>query len=198
MLGLAAAIFLLAVAPDPAHAHGGVVEEDDVCVLRVDYLKAHFKAYQPQTSGHGEFCEDLPEATETVFILEYLHDELARLPIEFRIIRNTTGKGRYARWDDILRLDDLDAVTVFRQEPIVEPDVFSIVHEFDAEGEYIGIVTIADENNARQRLAVFPFEVGYTGMGYWPYIVGLLVLIQLQYLWMSGRLARWRAARKKR
>lgn len=198
MLGLATAVFLLAMTPGSAHAHGGVVEEDDVCVLRIDYLKAHFKAYQPRTSGHSEFCEDLPDAAETVFILEYLHDDLARLPIEFRIIRNTTGKGRFARWDDIQALEDLDGVTVFHMEPVVEPDVFSVVHEFDSDGEYIGIVTIATESNARLRIAVFPFEVGFTGMGWWPYIAGLLVLIQLQYLWMSGRLARCFAARKKR
>jgi hypothetical protein len=192
MLGWASALILLAMAPDPAQAHGGVVEEDDLCVLRIDYLKAHFKAYQPRRSGHEEFCEDLPDAAETVFILEYLHDELARLPIEFRIIRNTTGKGRFARWADIRQLEDLDAVTVYHREPVVDPDAFAVVHEFDADGEYIGIVTIATESNSRMRIAVFPFEVGYTGMGWWPYIVGLIVLIQLQYLWMSGRLARWR------
>lgn len=198
MIGLATAVFLLAMMPGPAHGHGGVVEEDDVCVLRIDYLKAHFKAYQPRTSGHAEYCEDLPDASETVFILEYLHDELGRLPVEFRIIRNTTGKGRFARWDDIRQLEDLDAVTVFHQEPIVEPDVFSVVHEFDVDGGYIGIVTIATEGDARSRIAVFPFEVGFAGVGWWPYIVGLLVLIQLHYLWMSGRLARWIGARNKR
>ena len=40
--------------------------------------------------------------------------------------------------------------------------------------------------------AVFPFQVGFTGFGYWPYIIGLLVLLQLQYLLMGGRYARWR------
>jgi hypothetical protein len=38
---------------------------------------------------------------------------------------------------------------------------------------------------------VFPFEVGYTGFGYWPWLVAVLLLVQLQYLYMSGRLARW-------
>ncbi len=42
--------------------------------------------------------------------------------------------------------------------------------------------------------AVFPFEVGYTGFGYWPFILLLLLLIQLQWLFMSGRLKRWRGA----
>ena len=43
--------------------------------------------------------------------------------------------------------------------------------------------------------AVFPFEVGYTGLGYWPFFILLLLAIQLQYFVMSGRLKRWRENR---
>ena len=179
-----------------ARAHGGVVEEEDICVIKINYLKGHFKIYQPRTDGHREYCEDLPNATESVFVMEYLHDEFAKVPIEFRIIRDTTGKGRFARWDDVEAIADLDAVTVFYRRPAVEPDVFTAVHEFDAEGDYIGIVTLDVGESDRPYRAVFPFEVGYTGLGYWPYIVGLLVLIQLQYLVMSGRLARWWKSRR--
>jgi hypothetical protein len=42
---------------------------------------------------------------------------------------------------------------------------------------------------------VFPFEVGYTGLGYWPFFILLLLAIQLQYFVMSGRLKRWRENR---
>ena len=31
------------------NAHGGVVQEDDLCVIKVDYLRAHFKVYQPRS-----------------------------------------------------------------------------------------------------------------------------------------------------
>ena len=51
----------------------------------------------------------------------------------------------------------------------------------------------ADE---RLHIAVFPFEVGFTGFGYWPWVVGAVLLIQLQYLLMSGRIAKWRASRR--
>ena len=51
-------------------AHGGVVEEDDLCVIKVNYLRAHFKVYQPSTLGHEQYCEDLPMATESVFVME--------------------------------------------------------------------------------------------------------------------------------
>jgi hypothetical protein len=186
-------ISILLVAPwQQAAAHGGVVEEEDLCVITISYLKAHFKIYQPRVDGHEEYCEDLPNATESNFVMEYLHGELSRVPVDFRIIRDVTGKGRFARWEDIAAIDDLDSVTVFYQPPTIEPDVFTVLYDFTEEGEYIGIVTAAPSSEDRQHIAVFPFEVGYTDYGYWPLIVGVLILIQLQYLLMSGRLARWR------
>jgi hypothetical protein len=189
---LALVLAVLALASQDIFAHGGVVEEDDLCVIKINYFKGHFKIYQPRTSGHKEYCEDLPSATESVFIMEYLHDGMADVPIDFRIIRDVTGKGRFARWEDVAQIDNLAAVTEFYQEAVVEPDVFTVVHEFDQEGDYIGIVTLGTEDSGKIYRAVFPFEVGFTGLGYWPYIVGLLVVIQLQYLFMSGRIARWR------
>lgn len=173
------------------------MEEDDLCVIKISYLKAHFKIYQPRIDGHDEYCEDLPNATESVFVLEYLHDELAKLSIDFRIIRNVTGKGRFARWEDVVAIDDLDSVTVFYQEPVIEPDVFSIFHDFDEEGDYIGIVNVSRDTGATLKAAVFPFEVGFTGLGYWPFFVALVLIVQFQYFVMSGRVARWCARRKK-
>ncbi len=175
-----------------AEAHGGVAPDGDSCVITISYLKAHFKIYQPLTDGHDEYCEDLPNATESVFVMEYLHDELARVPVDFRVIRDVTGKGRFARWEDVAEIEDLDSVTVFYQAPVIEPDVFTVIHDFREEGDYIGIVTAQPDSGDRQHIAVFPFEVGYTGVGYWPLFVGVVLLVQFQYLLMSGRLARWR------
>ena len=183
---------LLTASWQPAAAHGGVVEEEDLCVITISYLKAHFKIYQPLTDGHEEYCEDLPNATESIFVMEYLHDELARVPIDFRIIHDVTGKGRFARWEDVAAIADLDSVTVLYQPPTIEPDVFTVLYDFTEEGEYIGVITAAPSSGDRQHIAVFPFEVGYTDYGYWPLIVGVLLLIQFQYWLMSGRLARWR------
>ncbi|MDA0707025.1 MAG: hypothetical protein O2907_02885 [Proteobacteria bacterium] len=184
-------MLLLPVLWQQAHAHGGVVEEADICVIKISYLKAHFKIYQPRTSGHKEFCEDLPDATESIFVMEYLHDELRRVPVDFRIIRDVTGKGRFARWEDVAAIEDLDSATVMYQPPLVEPDVFTALYDFTEEGDYIGVVTATPDTGERLHIAVFPFEVGHTGFGYWPLIIGLLLLVQLAYLYMSGRLARW-------
>ena len=180
---------MLAVAT--ASGHGGVVEEDDLCLIKVDYLSAHFKIYQPRQSGHRQFCEDLPAAGESVFVMEYEHDALASMPVDFRIIKNTTGKGRFTRIDDVDAIDDLDAVTVYYRPPTVEAHVYTVLHEFSAEGDFVGIVSARHPVSGKVYAAVFPFEVGFTGVGYWPLILLILAAVQLQYLLMSGRLKRW-------
>lgn len=183
-------LILLLVAPQAA-GHGGVVEEDDVCVIKVNYLRAHFKIYQPRTRGHEQFCEDLPDATESVFVMEYMHDALQTMPVDFRIIRDVTGKGRFARMEDVAAIDDLDEVTVFYRPSIVEPDVYTVSHTFGEEGDFIGIVSAHHPDTGVVYASVFPFEVGFTGLGYWPVFIALLLLIQLQYLFMSGKLKSW-------
>ena len=85
-------LIALGFAQDYAHAHGGVVEEEDLCVIKVNYLRGHFKIYQPLIDGHEEYCEDLPNATETVFVMEYLHDSLGQAAVDFRVIRDVTAK----------------------------------------------------------------------------------------------------------
>lgn len=174
-----------------ALAHGGVVEEDDLCVIKVNYLRAHFKVYQPRATGHEQYCEDLPSASESIFVMEYQHDSLSQMPIDFRIIHDVTGKGRFARLEDVYKIADIDSATVFYQPPVIEPDVYAVNYEFVEEGDFIGIVSARDPETGKLYAAVFPFEVGFTGFGYWPIFAGLLVLIQIHYLYMSGRLKRW-------
>ena len=179
-----------------AHAHGGVVEEEDLCVIKVNYLRGHFKIYQPLIGGHKEFCEDLPNATETVFVMEYLHESLGEAAVDFRVIRDVTGKGRFARWEDVAGIEDLESATVFYHEPRVDPDLLTVVYDFTEEGDYIGIVTANVDGEERIYRAVFPFEVGFTGLGYWPFFIALVLAVQIQYFFMSGRFSRWRARRK--
>jgi hypothetical protein len=189
---------ILLLLPCFAAAHGGVVQEADQCVIKIAYLRARFKIYQPLVDGQKQYCEDLPNATESVFVMEYLHDGLAGTPIDFRIIRDVTGRGRYARWEDVEKIPDLDRVTVFHRPAAVDPDVFTTLYDFDAEGEYIGIVTASVGESGRTVRAVFPFQVGFAGFGYWPAIIAILVVLQLQYLVFSGRLKSWRASRRPR
>ena len=182
-----AAIPLLCLAPMTGFAHGGVVEEDDLCVINIGYLKAHFKIYVPQETSHEQYCEDIPVRGESVFVMEYQHDNLNNAEIDFRIVRNVTGKGIFARLEDIEAIGDLDDVTVRYAKPAIVPDVFTLLHEFENDGEYVGIVSARQEESGKLYTAVFPFEVGYTGLGYWPLIIGAVILLQLHFWFMSRR-----------
>jgi hypothetical protein len=187
LLGAALLAALLGAAA-PAGAHGGVVLEDDQCVIKVGYLKGHFKIFLPRARGHQEFCEDLPAAGETLFVMEYLHEGLAAAPVELRIVRNTTGLGRFTRPADLDGLD-LQAITVFHRRASSDPDVFTAVHAFDEPGEYVGIVTAHPAGVREPYTAVFPFRVGFTGLGHWPWF-GLFVLFLIGNLWfVKQRLA---------
>lgn len=191
-------LLCLGSAERPAFAHGGVVLEEDLCVINIGYLQAHFKIYLPQERQRQEFCEDIPSTGESVFVMEYLHSGLDEATIEFRMIRNVTGLGRFAGLEEIEKIANLDEVTVFFQPPAVIPGVYSVVHRFDEPGDFIGVVTATPHDAGDPYIAVFPFQVGFTGFGYWPFIFIAIVLLQL-HLWHSnGRLSRWLARLNRR
>ncbi|MEM9208059.1 MAG: FixH family protein [Pseudomonadota bacterium] len=173
--------------PTTAWAHGSVSNEDDLCAIQIGYYKAHFKIYLPRTRQHRDYCEDLPGTGESVFVMEYLHPGLGEIPVDFRIIRDTTGMGRFAQLEHVQALGDLEPLTVFYQPPTVKPDVFTVMHTFDRPGEFIGIVTAVPHGGGEPYAAVFPFRVGFIGFGYWPLIALLVIVLHLNYLYMSGR-----------
>lgn len=187
-LALGAGLVLVIV--NAAIAGGGVLLKDDVCIIQIGFYEAHFTAYQPQTSGNTEFCEDLPNTGETIFVLDYLHGSLKEVPVDFRIIRDTTGLGRFARWEDVAKLADIDEQTVYYQEPTVKTDArFEVHHDFDSTGDYIGIVTAGHPTNDNIYNAVFPFSVGAFRFPYWALGVafGVIAVLLLQYLIAGNR-----------
>ena len=185
-------LVFLAVGPwQNAHAHGGVFLEDDICVIQIGFYKAHFKIYQPQISRHEELCEDIPHADESVFVLEYLHNSLREVPVEFRIIKDVNNYGRFVNWNDIK--EDLPRNTVFYQPPQVQQDgVFLALHKFTEEGNFIGIVTAKSPTGRNTYTAIFPFRVGGADWGLIPWFIGLAAFLQLNYWLMSGGYARMR------
>ena len=92
-----------------AAGHGGVAFEDDLCVISIDFMQAHFTVFQPETSDSTEYCEDIPNVTRSVFVMEYLHDLLTEMVLDFRIVRDVNDVGRFASWEDIEAIDDLEA-----------------------------------------------------------------------------------------
>ena len=171
---------LVSVFAENLLAHGNVVEENDICQLEVGFLRAHFKIYLPMTHDREEFCEDLPSPAESVFVMEYEHELLSSMLIDFRIIRDVTGLKAFVREEHIIAIDDLDAATVFYKPAVIEPDVFSVVYHFDAADWYVGIVRAS--LGGETYTAVFPFEVGFTGIGYWPFFA-LLIFLLISLVW---------------
>ncbi len=189
-LAILCLLLCLANGEQIAFGHGGVVLEEDLCVINIGYLQAHFKIYLPQEHQRQEFCEDIPSTGESLFVMEYLHPGLDEATIDFRVIRNVTGLGRFAMWEDVARIADLDEVTVFYHAPAIVPGVYSVVHRFDEPGEFIGIVTAAPGDGGAPYTVVFPFEVGFTGFGTWPLILIAIAVLQLHLWYSGGRLQR--------
>jgi hypothetical protein len=175
----------------PVFGHGGVVLEEDRCVINIGFLTAHFTVYQPETRASEEFCEDIPDVTASVFVMEYLHDFLREMPVDFRIIRDLNEVGEFARWEDVEAIDDLESVTVFYQSPSIEANAnYTAEYAFQEKGTYIGIVTAQHPDQERQYNAVFFFQVGGPDLGTLPLFIALLVALQLGYWLFDGGWAR--------
>ena len=180
--------------PQPARAHGGVSLSEDLCMLEIGFFRAHFKVYVPERRQHEEFCEDLPVAGNTLFVMEYLHPSLDTVPIDFRIIRNVTGLGKYTKLADVQKLPNIEELTVFHKPAASQADVFTIRFNFESAGDFVGIVTVQQPETGQLYTAVFPFAVGFTGLGYGTWFLLGAVALHLQYLYMSGWFKRRRQA----
>lgn len=169
----------------PVFAGGGVILQDDVCIIKIGFYEAHFTAYQPDTSGNKQFCEDLPDIGQTIFVLDYLHDSMKEVPIDFRIIRDVTDLGQFVRPEDIEALGDLGEHTIYYHAPTVETDASLTVEPLlPAEGKYIGIVTAGHPTNNNIYTAVFPFEVGAINISYiFPLLAFLAPALVVWLLW---------------
>lgn len=161
-------------------AHGSVVAEGDNCLIQFDFYSAHFTVFQPRTRLHNTFCEDIPDVDESVFVMEYLHNSLREVPVDFRLVRNTTTLGRFVKWTDLEAMGDLGNITEFHQNFPPQPDgVLRVMHRFEQPGDYIGIVSAPHPSLDLVYYAVFPFRVGRSALDYWPWTLPLLAAVGL-------------------
>lgn len=164
-------------------AHGGVGMVEGQCIIQMGNLEARFTGYQPISRGNEEFCDDMPDLTNSIFVLNFIHDVLKIMPLDFRIIRDEKNFGLTATEDDILTLGDLSSVTEYYQSPILYEDgMVKFQHEFSKAGIYIGIITAQHPSQNLIYKAVFPFRVGAINYSdYWPLFVLVLVALQVMY-----------------
>jgi hypothetical protein len=167
------------------YGHGGVYLEEDICFIQMGFLTAHFTIYQPENRGNEEFCESVPEATDSIFVLDYTHDALSNFPIEFQIIKDDMDLGIFARIEDVESLANIDELTVFHE--YIEPNgsqSLVIEHNFIDEGWYIGLIRVTNPETNIVYATVFPFEVGSDNSLLFLFI--LLVLI-LQFFYFKSQ-----------
>jgi hypothetical protein len=175
----------------PTLAGGGLILRDDVCIITLGFYEAHFTAYQPDTRGNEEFCRNLPDTGETIFVLDYLHDSMKLVPVDFRVIKDATGLGQFVRWEDVQKIASIEVVSVFYRPPEIEPNgSYRVQHNFLEAGDYIGIVTAGHPTSDKTYNAVFAFSVGKTNYPFWALyllVAGLFVyLIRYAYVSMAS------------
>lgn len=160
-----------------ANATGGGVGEASHCIVKIGFYTAHFSLYQPQTSGNDEFCQDLPLPGDTLFVLDYLHDTLKDVKVGFRIIKNVTDLGRFAKWRDVDALENIENHTVYFQRPVIRTDGrLSVNFHFSEAGDYLVVVTAAHPSKSTIYHAVFPINVD-TSNGYWWVVLAVLAVV---------------------
>jgi hypothetical protein len=173
-----------------AMAGGGMVLKDDACIIEIDFYSAHFTAYQPETRGNEQFCQQLPDIGEVLFVLDYLHPSMKEVPVSLRVIHDVTGQNEYVKLKHVEQIEDIESLTVFFQPPIVRPDAsFQVDFDLLEEGSYIGIVTVGHPSTDATYTAVFPFEAGGLNINYsLPFaLLFLTVGIFLINRWLRSR-----------
>lgn len=157
---------------------GGGVLAEDRCVVEMGFMSAHLTIYQPDTRGNEQFCDTLPDLTDTVLVLDYLHESLNQAPLEVRIIENATGQGRWAGWNDVEALDDLEALTVFHRPLDASPGgALTLEHRFEREGEYLLLITAHHPTKDVVYRTVAPLAVGGGGGGLMIWLLPVLALL---------------------
>ncbi|AUW60610.1 hypothetical protein C1T17_20600 (plasmid) [Sphingobium sp. SCG-1] len=138
--------------------------EKDVCKLQVGQYQMHFNGYQPDSQGAEQFCEDIPSTGRTVIVLDFIDDNLRKLPIDVRVVKASGSEA------------DLAKATVFHVEPRVYPTgSLSFSYDFKEGGNFIGLVSAGGDT---AHVARFPFAVGSMWL-HWRKPLGLLAIMLL-------------------
>jgi len=101
-------VFLIALLPGVAGAHGNVAIEEDSCARRVGGNLVHFNAYQPQNEAKAQYCTDIPGEGETFLVVDLIDPGLRNLPVGVRVVRGlseTTEDETVAYWPPAIHLD---------------------------------------------------------------------------------------------
>lgn len=169
-------LIFLCMAPPALAGGGGITANNDRCIVAVGFYEVHLTVYQPDLNDNEEFCSNLPDMGQTIFVLNYLHSSLKEVPVELRIIKNVTGLGKLVRWENVQQIMDVENNTVFYSPPGVEPGgSYRAQHRFTGNGDFIGIVTAGHPDTSKIYQGFFTFSVGAINYVFW--LICLLVVL---------------------
>ena len=162
---ITAALILIAssLSSQFAFAHGGVAFEEDLCVINIDFLQAHFTVFQPETREF-RIIRDINEVGRYAT----LDDVLAIEDLEA-------------------------ATVYYEPRRIEEGGFYTASYEFDSKGTYIGVVTAEHPVEDRYYTAVFYFQVGGPDYGNLPLFLAIALLLQTGYWFSNGGWAKRKA-----
>lgn len=172
-------------------AHGGVSLEDDLCIMKIGKMRAHFTGYQPKVRASQEFCEDIPELGEAIIVLDFLNPALRKMNVEFLILKDIKGKAANTAFSDIeMQLENSDDFLVEKKAATYPAGSISVSLTIDEAGWYVGVVSAENPETQEKVVSVFPFSVGeksYLGFFLW---VVAIVSVALAFYFLSVGLNR--------
>jgi hypothetical protein len=134
------ALLLSALAAPLAWAHGDVPIEEDKCVVRAGGYSLHIAGYLPEVRGVEMFCQMVPSTGETVLVLDFIDKELRKIPVEFRLVEDNDGE---------------EPQTLVHLLPQTYPTgTLSTSVNFNAPGQYVGIVTVGGDEATMGRFSI--------------------------------------------
>lgn len=178
----------VALGASAVFGHGGVSIEDDVCLIKIDRYKAHFTGYLPKERATQEFCEDIPAASESIFVIDFISDELREMDLDFRIVRDVNDIGVTATYGDLGGPEAIEKATIYYQEPMqFRKGILNVRYTFVQNGNYIGIVNAHHVETGLKYTSVFPFSVGTIQYGKYVQYFLLLFLACGVFIYGAGR-----------
>lgn len=161
-----------------SHAEGGAGPEamsmGNMCMVMFGYDMIHITVFQPDKS-RSEYCSEIPATGRTIMVFDIETPAFRDLPLELRIIRDPLTP--------ITKDTDLEALTELHlPAKKYTKGTFSIEHNFQNNGHYIGLVTLTRENG-EQQTEQFKFMVGETLWAWVPQIAGTILIAGMVFVY---------------
>lgn len=153
-------ILLWAVSASP---HGGIGIDEDPCVRRAGLYLIHFAAYQPQVDPTAEYCDEIPQAANAIFVFDLVDRELRQQPAAIRIERAL---------EDGTSSDPLLSIPA----QLYPTGVVNTEFRFDGPGEYFAVVSLEDPS----RVIRFPIRVAMWSRDWIPW-AGFALLVGIPF-----------------